>query len=85
MIFFNANRIALCSPKTTKHIKSIVEMQYNALDSPNSFVPSTMPQKFYSEDYNMVCMGHRGFTVKITDSPNIGTVIMPWRIYSIEY
>jgi len=49
----------------------------NALDSPNCFVSSTMPRRIYSEDY--LCSKydlygqpyHGGFTVKITDSPNM--------------
>ena len=50
----------------------------NALDSPNCFVPSIIPQRIYSwlskyGLYSQPC--HRGFTMKITDSPNmIGTV-----------
>ena len=58
-------------------LKSIV--RYNALNSPNSFVPPTIPQRFYSEDYWFSKYGHsqpchRGFTVKTNDFPNMGTV-----------
>ena len=49
------------------------ELTYNCL------VPSTIPQRFYSKDYWFSKYGqgqpcHRRFTMKITDSSNMGTV-----------
>ena len=52
----------------------------NVLDSLNCFVPSTIPRRFYSGDYWFSRYGlygqpcHKGFRVKITDSPSMGTV-----------
>ena len=43
----------------------------------NCFVPSTIPQRCYSKDYWFSKYGHGchgGFTMKITDSSNMGTV-----------
>ena len=65
------------SRQTVENNEFLLKYHCNALDSPNCFVPSTMPWRIYSKDnwfskyglYAQPC--HRGFIVKITDSPNM--------------
>ena len=61
VFFKKCHRVALGSPQTMENNEFLWKYVHhcNALDSPNCFVWSTMPQKIYSEDYwfsNMVSM-----------------------------